>query len=287
MTRQIRCGSGKVSGTDTGMRQVQQSGQALVEALICLMVIAVLWVAVAWLGRIQDLALHAQHGARFSAFAATRGMSHTAAAAMRAAVFHGPASQWADRRANRLPLSVYQDIALDYHRAPAIPDADQVGGSHANASQLRHDWITADDGVLSARIRLIPGTPGAPGVQGSGMPEAPDTETETESAHRSLLGLQQFDDAYPVIRRHVSIMTGSGHAGSDRGAAHQLANSRLAWSGPAENAYRAGRRVSDVATRVDHAWGRPAPVFDWLGLWAANVPEHHVRSGPLPGESND
>lgn len=41
-----------------------QRGQALVEGLVILLVLLVLWVGIAWLGRLQDMGLQAVHGSR-------------------------------------------------------------------------------------------------------------------------------------------------------------------------------------------------------------------------------
>lgn len=243
-------------------RQKAQSGQAALEALVSMLALAVLWVGVAWLGRIQDVALQASHGARYAAFMATRHDTDTPEVGVRLTSFEGVGNQWSDRRGEALQSSVYQDISVNFARGSPMAVQDQIGGDGRNLTQLRQDWDSADKGVISAQVSLVPRNV---------------SEHDDDS---SLLNLHQFDHSYPRISRHTSIMTGSAHSGNDASAADRIADSDLAWSRPARNSYRLGRRVDTVASSVDGGWGRPRPVFDWLQPWAERVPEHHLR--PLP-----
>lgn len=243
--------------------QNTQSGQAALEALVSMLALAVLWAAVVWLGRIQDLALQASHAARYAAFMTTRHDIDTPEVGVRLASFEGIGNQWSDRRGEALHSSVYQDINVNFARGSPIAPHDQIGGDGRNVTQLRQDWGSADNGVMSAQVSLVP-----------------RTVLEHDEDESSLLKLHQFDQTYPRIRRHTSIMTGSAHSSSDASAADRIAESELAWSRPARNSYRLGRRVDTVASRVDEGWGRPRPIFDWLQPWAERVPEYHLR--PLP-----
>lgn len=255
----FRCGSGDPGRTGRPC----QAGQAALEALVCMLALAVLWAGVAWLGRIQDVALHASHAARYSAFMATRQDTQTPDAGIRAAMFEGPGNQWSDRHGQALQHSVYQDIDVRFVRNSPLALHHQIGGADTRMTQLRHDWHTADHGVLSAHVSLIPRNALPIGADGS-----------------HLLKLYQFDGAYPLIHRHISVLTGSGHASDDASAADRVASSELAWSSPTGRSYRLGRRVASVASKVDGGWDRPAPVFDWLQPWADLLPHHHLH--PLP-----
>lgn len=242
---------------------VVQSGQAALEALVSMLALAVLWVGVAWLGRIQDLALQASHAARYSAFMGTRHDSNAPANGGSVASFTDSANQWMDRRGEALHNSVYQDISVSFTRGAPMMAHKQLGGGDRVMTQLRHDWHGADKGVLTAQVHVVP-----------------RTIYVQEEGHSSLLKLYQFDKAYPLIRRHTSIMTGSAHSSADTATVERISNSDLAWSGPARDSYRLGRRVAAAASRVDAGWGRPQPVFDWLQPWADRLPEHHLRSLP-------
>lgn len=241
----------------------RQSGQAALEAMISALALVVLWVAIAWLGRIQDIALHANHAARFSAFMGSRDDTIPLADQVRTGFFSGSGNRWIDLRGELLQKSVYQTIDVTLARGNAVTPEAQVGGSDPDSTQLRQDWGLADPGVLSAQISLAP--------RHTDGPSADD---------HSLLKLAQFDAAYPEIARHVSIMTGAGHSGSDTLAATRIARSALGWSDPTEVSVRQGRRVAFVASNVDAAWNRPDPVFDWLGPWADRVPDHHLLENP-------
>lgn len=240
-----------------------QSGQAALEAMISALALAVLWVGVAWLGRIQDIALHASHAGRYSAFMASRDDAATSTSQVHTGFFTGQGNQWGDLRGDALQMSVYQTINVTLARGKAVAFNAQAGGSDPNSVQLREGWGIADRGVLSANVSL-----------------APRTSADSLDDKDSLLKLAQFDAVYPKITRHAAILTGSGHSSSDILAAQRIAKSELGWSGPAEFSIRSGHRVASVASKVDAAWRRPDPVFDWLVPWADQVPMQYLRESP-------
>lgn len=246
-----------------GLKGCLQSGQAALEAMISALALAVLWVGIAWLGRIQDIALQASHAARYSAFMASRDHTTAPVTQVRTAFFTGVGNQWSDRRGGSLQASVYQAINVSRARGKPVAFDAQVGGSDPDSIQLREDWELDDPGVLSVHVSL-----------------APRTASELFVGNKPLLQLEYFDAAYPTITRSVAILTGAGHAGSDILTAERIARSDLGWSGPTDSSVSAGRRVASVASKVDAAWGRPKPVFDWLGPWAGHVPEQHLRELP-------
>lgn len=253
----------RTSVLQTRVLLMKQSGQALVEALISMLILIVLWVGVGWLGRIQDLALHASHAARYSAFTATRHNTDTPEVPVFSGFFHHSGNRWMDLRGQALQASIYPSVELVFNRHAPLSTDLQIGGSNPGTAQLRADWETADKGVLTAEVHLIP-----------------TVLLSTGQSDTSLLRLGQFEVAYPHVRRHTAIMTGAGHSSSDLAAADRIANSALAWSEPVNQSYRLGRRVASVASQIDQAWNRPAPVFDWLHPWSEYVPQHHLRSLP-------
>lgn len=238
----------------------QQSGQAVIEAFVCLLALGVLWVAVAWLGRIQDLALQASNASRHAAFLATRLEQGGPLDTITTGAFYGQANQWMRRDGERLQDSVYQRIDVSFRRSNATTNYNQDVVADPRIIQLGKDWLSVDERVLSAQVSLVPFA----GLSRSDV-------------NGSLLGLEQLDNAYPQIQRHTSIMTGAGHSGDDLSAAERIANSNLAWSGPFNQSYGVGRKVNQVASRVDAGWKRPQPVFDWLKPWAEYLPSHHLR----------
>lgn len=238
-----------------------QCGQAAIEALVSLLVLGVLWVGVSWLGRIQDMALHASHASRHAAFMAARQEHGTPVSTVLAGAFHAQIHQWRDRKGQALQSSVYPDIDIRFQRSEDTLPAGKDTPHGPQLMQLRNDWLNVDERVLTAHVSLVP-----------------LISTEQDEATGSLLKLHQFDASYPLIRRQTSILTGAGHASDDLSVADRIANSALAWSGPADQAYRLGRRVASVGARVDAGWNRPEPVFDWLRPWAEELPSHHLHA---------
>lgn len=238
-----------------------QSGQAAIEALVCLLALGVLWAGVAWLGRVQDLALHASHASRYAAFSATRNDQDAPLSRIRKGAFDGQANQWSGRDGQALQRSVYQDIRVSFQRSDKLLHGVQAVVADPRAAQLREELLNTDQRILSAQISLVPSV---------GM--------HPSAAEGSLLKLEQLESAYPHIRRQTSILTGSGHSNDDRSAADRILSSPLAWSGVADQSVGLGRRVSSVASRVDSGWSRPLPDFDWLHPWAEHLPPHHLTS---------
>lgn len=238
-----------------------QRGQAAIEALVCLLALGVLWAGVAWLGRVQDLALQASHASRYAAFSATRSDQGPSPKGIRQGTFDGQANQWSDRHGRALQHSVYQDLRINVHRSDKfLPDV-HAGATDPRVVQLRDELLNIDQRIVSAQVDLVP-----------------SNEISPFGGEGTLLKLGQLDRAYPHIRRQTSILTGSGHSSGDRSAADRIASSSLAWASIADRSYRLGRRVSSVASRVDSGWSRPVPDFDWLHPWAEYVPPHHLRS---------
>src|SRR5690606_13330918 len=77
-----------------------QCGQALAEGLVVITVLATFWLALGWLGRLQDIGLSAQHASSLTAFLFTRSPALNNQKAVKeqavARHFDGPAHQWRD-----------------------------------------------------------------------------------------------------------------------------------------------------------------------------------------------
>lgn len=240
-------------------RNGSQHGQALVEAFVVLLAAAVLWMAIAWLGRIQDVSLQASHAARHLAFQATR-LPAPDTVVLPDAFFNGSRPMWRGERGQPLIGTV---LAHPHARAGSVGVLSvygQPGRNDADAGQLRKDWNIADTGIVVAGVSLRPLAPDAPV---SATDKAPI--------------LSSFDRYVPTISRHTAILWGAGHATSDGAAAGRLAASGLAWAGPADASKSLGQRVAGGAAPVDAAWGRPDPVFDWLQPWADYLPQQYLQ----------
>lgn len=240
-----------------------QGGQAMAEAVISLLVLAVLWAAVVWLGNLQDLALHASSASRYSAFVASRHDELLPSSEIDLRFFDQVRNQWVDRSGTPLLESSYQGAHMNWQRAHALPSSDQIGGSMSHAVQLRDEWGLSDPGITTARIVL-----------------RPTTSPDASSSRTGLLGLRQLDSFYPDISRHTSIATGAGHASDDASTAQRTAASEYGWGAAAGPSYRLGTEIQRAAAGVDSGWNRPSPVFDWLGPWSDRLPAWHERTEP-------
>jgi hypothetical protein len=235
---------------------IRQGGQALVEGIAVLGVVLLLGLAIAWLGRFQDMALSAQNASRHAAFQQARAGTAMMSGSLSRHYFSGPAHQWADHRGRSVLGDGGEGVGVSLRRQVLESDA-QPGGRGAYASALRSDWGIQDPGLLRVDVALSAALPPLNG-------DAPNR------------GWLRFDARYPALRRHTAILTGAGHAPGDTQVQQMLAQSELAWHSSARLSILAGEKVTTVMSRVDSAWNRTAPDFDWLGPWAGRIPEHHL-----------
>ncbi|NYT57550.1 hypothetical protein H0A65_01280 [Alcaligenaceae bacterium] len=239
--------------------QMKQRGQALVEGLLAMLVLVSIWVAVAWLGNLQDMALTAQHASRHAAFSYTRNPATYSIKDIRRQYFLGPAHQWNERSGNSMLASPLDQISLNWDRSSILVQSAQVGGTNPLARELRNDWGLLDKGIVRAQVYVTPGAKPVNLVSDSAVPA-------------SVLGLEDFNH-YPQLSRQTSILEGAGHAANDALAQQIVAQSALAWSDSAQASRMAGMKIDSVMTSIDAPWHRERPVFDWLGPWAGYVPE--------------
>jgi hypothetical protein len=240
----------------------RQSGQALLEGAVALLVLLVFFVGCAWLARFQDIALQASHASRFAAFSLSRDPGYSPLETLRESYFSGRTHQWRDRRGGSLLSSGRSEVELVILRSARLAAQAQPGGDHAGVTRLRHEWQIEDEGIISASVAVAPNIPAA------------TKPLRSNNQFGSLL--RQFDIYYPRLVRHTAILSGAGHAPDDRGVQDRVAQSDTGWSGVAENSYALARQISSGMAGVDKAWRRSTPVLDWLGPWQGHVPEHHL-----------
>lgn len=239
-----------------------QDGQSLLEGMVALLVLGSIWAGVAWLGRLQDIALTTQHASGRAAFAAARQDTAGLPDRLREGFFDRPAHQWADRAGSRLLAATPDDVLISLDRGPVLSLLAQPGGSGSVATQLRSDWALHDTGLITARVVSRP------------------TSALSHNRPDGILGLRILDISLPVLARHTSILIGAGHAPADTSVQRILRQSGLAWSGAADTSKSAGRMVAGIMNDVDDGWDRPTPDFDWLLPWAGRVPGRHLsRAG--------
>lgn len=251
--------------TGRGPRPLGQGGQALVECLVAMLVLAVLWVSVSWLGRYQDIAMSATHAGRHAAFLASRlGLEEARESAEGRALvlryFTGDAHRWKDRRGTAI-LDASRAVHVAWQRSAPLADSGQPGGASPQLAELRRDWRVHDDGRVQASVRV----------------QFDESKPPAETGARAL-GLNVRDAQYPVLQRRAYILAGSGHAASDATVQTTVMRSGRAWG----SAYGASRSIGGLAVLqaapVDRAWDRPEPDFDWLQPWGGRVPGHLVQT---------
>lgn len=244
------------------VRVVLQQGQALAEGLVVLLVLLSLWVGLAWLGRLQDMALQATHGSRHAAFAATRYFADDfTVQQVKAGYFSGPSHQWSLRSGRAVLDDDKSQVTVSVRRGQALDVKAQVGGTGLSVSRLRSELGTADRGILQARV----------GVDLSFL------RASQAGDGSSVLRLSDLDSAWPVLHRHTAILIDSGHAASDAAAQQRLTLSPTAWAASSARSYELARQTDAVMAKVDGAWSRQRPLFDWLQAWTGRVPDHHLQ----------
>ncbi|MGB3288675.1 MAG: hypothetical protein WBA83_05325 [Burkholderiaceae bacterium] len=232
-----------------------QNGQAMAEGLAVLGLLLAVYLAIAWLGRYQDMALSAQHASRHAAFQQTRADAGVTPLDINRHFFSGPAHQWMDRR-GRPVLGDKAGVGLSFSRL-ALDRQAEPGGRGGSAVALRRDWGMRDPGVLCAEVRV-----------GGAAPLL----DEGAGGYFEL----RFGEAYPAMHRHTAILTGAGHASGDTQTQQVLAQSELAWGNSAKASHAAGSRIAAIMRQVDAGWARTEPEFDWLTPWAGRIPDHHL-----------
>ena len=250
-----------------GGRCWRQSGQALVEALVVLTALLMFWVAVAWLGRFQDIALQASHASRYAAFAEARGET-VHSDAVRHGFFTGVSHRWSDRKGKRLFSEDGRETGLRVVRGSPLSAMAQAGRDAPAANALREAWKLADTGVVDARVE----------VQLVGVVSQKNDRSST-----FMSGLRDFDAPYPRLVRHTAILTNAGHATDDDAVQLRVADAGMPWSDAAGRSYGLSAQVSSPMRAVDAGWKRSPPATDWARAWAGAVPEHYLKtSGDQP-----
>ncbi len=238
---------------------IRQHGQALAELMVAMLALCMLWTAVAWLGRVQDMALQAGHAARHLAFLGAQQAHEDWGQAARTAYFDGRRQRWLDRRGHDL-LPQAQGISAQVSRLAPVAAQAQPANQHASGAQLRRDWQVADEGVMQASVAVSPGN-------ASGVFSGPAWGDVVRG----------LDAAYPSIRRYAYILAGAGHADSDGQTQQRVARADQPWAQAAGVSYGLAGQMSGRMRQVDQAWGRSAPDNDWLYRWQTWLPDWHLR----------
>lgn len=245
----------------------RQRGQALAEALVVCLALLMLWAGSAWLARLQNMALQAQHAAGFAAFAASRSWPAQGDGSRTPHFFQGASHDWRNLAGHRLLQDPAQVRTLFSDEQALLPSAQ--AGKQPESVALARQLHVFHNGMHTAQVQVQAGT--APRA-------APDTGVPDRAPLGS--GVRAYLGAAPVIRRHVAIITGAGHAATDHLAAFRLGESELAWASAYSLSGEAANRVNTAVAATDAAWGRAALQTDWLQPWRGDVPDEYRQLLP-------
>ena len=237
----------------------EQSGQAVVESLVLLLVLIIMFMAIPWFGRLSDIALQQANASRFAAFQLTRHEAGVDENDLKQRYFLAKDHQWKDRANNDVITSENIYISLDRNRK--LNDHMQPGGKGSHQQTLRSEWGIEDKGIATITVNTKPQY----------------TQMDDSANHPMTTGLSFFDNQVLNIQRHTSILTGTAYSSSDLSAHQRSASSDLAWREAAEQSYESGKQVAEIAASIDAAWDRPLPIFDWITPWYGHLPSHHLE----------
>lgn len=227
------------------MRRRLHSGQAVAESVLALGALAILFWAVPLIGRYQDIALESTHASRHAAFMETRVSDRAEAEqALRKHYFSGAGMRWRDTHGDPLLTG---PAGLGLQRIASTADLQPAFNTGAH---LYEDWRLDDTGILVATVSA----------------KARNLVSQTNSLAQGVF----------TFRGHTAILTGAGHAADDADVQRRIASGHTGWAAAARQSRAAGERVAGSMQRVDAAWGRAGPQFDWLSAWASLVPEDRL-----------
>ncbi|MFA5488301.1 MAG: hypothetical protein WC284_03695 [Candidimonas sp.] len=243
-------------------RAQRQQGQAMAEGIVVLVALLSMWVAVSWVGRLQDMALQADHAGRHGAFSLTRqSVDGLRPSDVLSPYLHVERHRWHDTAGRVLQAHDRFGASWTVDRERQVGTPGQIGRDQVHAARLRRDWHAHDDGIYRSRVGVSPWVdqPPASGVV-----------------------WWRFSQAYPTVARSTSIVAGVGHASGDRHAQAVMGGSGLAWVDHARVSRHLSESVTEVMHAVDQPWRRPVPASDWLASWVDLVPDRHVAPALPP-----
>lgn len=272
-----------------------QLGQAMVETIIILLVVASVGVGIAWLSKIQDLALNNTNISSYAAFATSFNQNRDDILQNSNTLLSKQSQQWRNHDGSLMLKDSYQGLHLDWARSALSDDNIQIGMHNTHAKKLRKEWLSQDTGILNVSASLSPtnnekdnttrkavDTPNENGLNNHDKNNAnnqinnaysKDLNTGLASSNNKL-GLDFYLKNFPKITRHTSIATGAAYSYSDQDTVNHIKKSEYGWHGATNNSYRLGEKITDVASSVDGGWSRSKPIFDWLSPWQGLVPNH-------------
>jgi len=242
-------------------------GQALVEALIALLLLAALMHGMVMIGAIALRAMQAAQWSRLAVFADaerhtaiagdSRSRTHVEFIPMDGEYQRAGYSRGDAHRQDHGPQAVH-GLDTDYdtgnsHKDPARETGDiQIG--NVRAGILARDWLPIDARLRRAQATVYPVS--MPAVASANVPA-------------SMLS----------VRRDTVIAAGTGHGVDHATVVRRMDRSPIGWSSAAQRS----ASITDAVTRrmqgVDTSWMRSAASTDWLSVWGDLGPASAPSAG--------
>ena len=236
-----------------------QDGQALAEGMVAMLVLIALSGGIAWLFRLQDMALQATHASRALAFEYVRNPQAADVSKTPSHIFHNE-QRWNTTRGKSMleSGSILTNLSAD--------TTDEQGSGFwpklmPVAARPWSELGLPDEGIVTASVAVHLQKEDALDIAG--------------------VFLQQKAKADELIRvsplsflRQTSILANGGHAQNHQQAQQRIAQSDSLWRATADRSQSWGRRVAALLEPVDAPWDRASPNFDWLLPWADRLPSH-------------
>lgn len=233
----------------------RRAGQALVESLVVFLGVALLFLAIAWLGRLLDINLQTENASRYAAFELTRRFDGIDEKSIHQKFFLGKEHQWADRRQQKIISA--QQVSIDISKPVRLSNEAQAGQDLSLAKTLRQEWGIEDKGIAHIQIKVIP-------------------HYQPKSSQNNLGFDAGFWERLRIpLRHHTAILVDAGHSASDVQSHSRAASSSLAWQEAAHASYALGKHIQQVAAPME-GFGREKVVFDWMRPWAGKIPSQHL-----------
>lgn len=230
-------------------------GQAAAEALLALGVFGALWILGSAVGRLQDLALQTEFAGRHLVFAVAQDTPPEVRDRVSGAFFDSGRHRWRNHDGSDLLAAGGARFAIDVGQVEGrLPEQALPGGSTEPARMLRQELLPAYPGMVAGRVAVAPNV-------------APAARAGQWRAAASGLSSRYF------------ILADAGHARDDGDVQARIGQARQAWRDAAQRTERAGRDLAPLA-RIDRAWSRPLPQYDWLSAWKGLVPPDASGGAP-------
>lgn len=216
-----------------------QKGQALTEALILLVLLAALFMAVTWLGKLQDIGLQLNHASRHNAFKIAYQKQDLSTDSYLADYLSN--SRWARQDGANL----IGDFEL------AITPTEINPYKYANKKFVSSLALFDELKLVDKNLWQI------------------TASTNTAERNRPDLRLSRFTTILrdvPSIKDDAQVQT-------------NLANSNSAWRRNSDQSIRLGQELTSRLKGLDKAWNRSLPDWDWLKSWTGEVPRRHLKAG--------